>query len=199
MTSTLSPAEIYRRSFTFIQEKMGLDNSLKSSIITRVVHATADFEIGKSMVFSSSFEDSLSAIEEGSIAIADINMVMSGISRYNNKKCYIGDNDIIREAKRTGISRSYLSMSRACRDNPEAIYVIGDAPTALEALIDSIDAGICFPRLVIGVPVGFVSALEMKSRLLAFQGNFITNISNKGGSAVAASIFNAMVAHLHVY
>ncbi len=199
MSNTLSPTEIYRRSFTFIKEKMELDNSLKSSIITRVVHATADFDIGKSLVFSPSFEDSLSAIKEGARVIADINMVMSGISGYYNKKCYIGDKDIISESKRSGISRSYLSISRSCRENPDSIYVIGDAPTALEALINSINAGVCFPKLIIGVPVGFVSALETKSRLLAFRGNFITNLSNKGGSAVAAAIFNAMVAYINVY
>jgi len=199
MLNTLSPAEIYRQSFTFIRKKMGLDNSLKSDIITRVVHATADFDIGKTLVFSSSFEDSLPAIENKMQVITDINMVMAGISKYPNKKCYIGDNDVISESKHTGISRSYLSISRACRENPDSIYIIGDAPTALTALMESINSGICFPELIIGVPVGFVSALETKSRLLGFRGNFITNLSNKGGSAVAAAIFNAMVAYTNVH
>ena len=85
MTGTLNPGEIYRQSFSFIKETMGLDDSLKSSIITRVVHATADFEIGKSLVFSASFEDALHYIETGVTAITDINMVLSGISSYPNK------------------------------------------------------------------------------------------------------------------
>jgi precorrin-8X/cobalt-precorrin-8 methylmutase len=178
---------------------MGLDNSLKSDIITRVVHATADFDIGRTLIFSSLFENSLSAIVNKMKVITDINMVMAGISRYPDKKCYIGDKDIISESKRTGISRSYLSISKACRENPGTIYIIGDAPTALTALLESINNGICFPELIIGVPVGFVSALETKSRLLAFRGNFITNLSNKGGSAVAAAIFNAMVAYTNVH
>ncbi|WP_298407647.1 precorrin-8X methylmutase [Ferroplasma sp.] len=199
MTGTLNPGEIYRQSFSFIKETIGLDNSLKSSIITRVVHATADFEIGKSLVFSASFEDALHYIETGVTAITDINMVLSGISSYPNKKCYIRNADVVTESRNTGISRSYISMRKACLENPESIFIVGDAPTALEALLESVDKGICFPGLIVGVPVGFVSALEVKSRLLGFNGNFITNLSNKGGSAVAAAIFNAMVAYLNVH
>ncbi|WP_337860842.1 precorrin-8X methylmutase [Ferroplasma sp.] len=199
MTNILKPSEIYNRSFTFIREKMGLGNSLKDEIITRVVHATADFEIGKSLIFSSSFMDSLPYIKGKLQVITDINMVLSGISRYPNKKCYINDSAIILRSYNTGISRSYLSMKKACEENPGAIYIIGDAPTALSAILESIKNGICFPELIIGVPVGFVSALEEKSRLLSFNGNFITNLSNKGGSAVAAAIFNAIMAYSNVY
>jgi precorrin-8X/cobalt-precorrin-8 methylmutase len=199
MFYTLNPSEIYRQSFDLIREKLGLDSSLKSDIITRVVHATADFEIGKSLVFSSSFMDSLKYINNKLKVITDINMVMAGISKYANKKCYINDSGIISMSRDTGISRSYLSMKKACKENPDALYIIGDAPTALYAVLESIHEGICSPELIIAVPVGFVSALEAKSKLLSYKGNFITNMSNKGGSAVAAAIFNAMMAYSNVY
>jgi precorrin-8X/cobalt-precorrin-8 methylmutase len=199
MINTLRPSEIYSQSFSFIKMKMGLDDSLKSSIIIRVVHATADFEIGRSLVFSSSFSDSIESIKKGETVITDINMVMAGISRYPNKKCYINNRDVIEESSNTGVSRSFISIKKACRENPEAIYVIGDAPTALSGVLQSVEAGICKPKLIIGVPVGFVSSLETKSRLLSYSGSFVTNLNNKGGSAVASAIFNAMEAYSHVH
>lgn len=199
MASSMSPAEIYMRSFTYIKEQMNLDNSLKSDIIVRVVHATADFELGKSLVFSRFFNNAIEYMKSGGKVITDINMVYAGIPRHNNRECFINDPDVITEARNTGSSRSYVAMKKACRKYPDAIYLIGDAPTALYSLLEAVEEGLCMPELIIGVPVGFVSALESKSKLLSFRGNFITNISRKGGSAVAAAIFNAMEAYVNVY
>ena len=199
MDGTMNPSEIYSRSFAYIRSEMGLDRSLKSDIIVRTVHATADFDIGKSLVFSRYFEDSLQYIRDGKMVITDINMVYAGIPGHSKRKCFINDLDVIEEAKNSGLSRSYISIKKACREYPDAVYIIGDAPTALLSLLESVDRESCYPELIIGVPVGFVSALESKSKLLAFKGNFITNLSRKGGSAVAAAIFNAMEAYIHVY
>ncbi|WMT52217.1 MAG: precorrin-8X methylmutase [Ferroplasma sp.] len=199
MDGTLSPSEIYSRSFSYIRSEMGLDRSLKSDIIVRTVHATADFDIGRSLVFSRYFESSLEYIRNGGMVITDINMVYAGIPRHARRKCFINDHDVIENAKNRGLSRSYLSIKKACREYPDALYIIGDAPTALLSLLETVHEGSCKPELIIGVPVGFVSALESKSKLLSFNGNFITNLSMKGGSAVAAAIFNAMEAYKNVY
>ncbi|MCL4453794.1 precorrin-8X methylmutase [Ferroplasma sp.] len=199
MDGTMNPSEIYSRSFSYIRSEMGLDRSLKSDIIVRTVHATADFDIGKSLVFSRHFENSLGYIRNGGMVITDINMVYAGIPRHARRKCFINDHDVIENAKNSGLSRSYLAIKKACREYPDGVYIIGDAPTALLSLLESVDDGSCNPELIIGVPVGFVSALESKSKLLSFNGNFITNLSRKGGSAVAAAIFNAMEAYENVY
>jgi precorrin-8X/cobalt-precorrin-8 methylmutase len=199
MNGTMNPLEIYSRSFSYIRNEMGLDRSLKSDIIVRTVHATADFDIGKSLVFSRYFENSIEYIRNGGMVITDISMVYAGIPRHQNRKCFINDPEIREEAKNSGLSRSYISIKKACREYPDAVYIIGDAPTALLSLLESVEDGSCNPELIIGVPVGFVSALESKSKLLAFKGNFITNLSRKGGSAVAAAIFNAMEAYRNVY
>jgi precorrin-8X/cobalt-precorrin-8 methylmutase len=84
-------------------------------------------------------------------------------------------------------------MEVAVRDCGESVFVIGNAPTALEALLDRIDSGDAAPALVIGMPVGFVGASEAKERLQAQSAvPYITVSGRKGGSALAASCLNAL-------
>ncbi len=199
MVPQLSPENIYNESFNYIRNTLKLDRSLKSDIIVRSIHATADFDIGKSLVFSHNFESAISYFNNEIPIITDINMVKSGITSYKNIKCYITDSEIKNKSKETGISRSYLAMKKACLLNPNGIFVVGDAPTALFAIIDSIKDGICNPAFITAVPVGFVSALESKSKLIAWNGNYITNISRKGGSAVACAIINAIIRYKNVH
>jgi precorrin-8X/cobalt-precorrin-8 methylmutase len=73
------------------------------------------------------------------------------------------------------------------------IVAIGNAPTALYETIKMVKEGIAKPALIIGVPVGFVSAIESKKELAMMNIPFITNKGRKGGSAVASSIVNAIM------
>ena len=85
-----------------------------------------------------------------------------------------------------------MSMRIAASDMNGGVVVIGNAPTALLEVIKMIREGITKPALVIGIPVGFVSAAESKEELQTVSIPFITNIGRKGGSSCAASIVNAL-------
>jgi precorrin-8X/cobalt-precorrin-8 methylmutase len=93
-----------------------------------------------------------------------------------------------------GMTLSARAMALAGQHHPDgAIFVIGCAPTALEQLLDLVEAGLVRPAIVVGVPVGFVGAAEAKERLRSFGGlASISNVGERGGSAVAAAIVNAL-------
>jgi precorrin-8X/cobalt-precorrin-8 methylmutase len=89
-------------------------------------------------------------------------------------------------------------MRNLAQEMNGGIIVIGNAPTALHEVISMINEKITIPSLVIGVPVGFVSAVESKIELSKSGIPHITNIGRKGGSSVASSITNAlMLLYLH--
>ncbi|KPV46041.1 hypothetical protein SE19_07280 [Acidiplasma aeolicum] len=196
MVYILNPEEIYSKSFGIIKNIMGLDDSLKSKIIIRAAHATGDIDAARSIIFSENFEDGL--FDQNYNIVTDINMVKYGIGS-NKTYCHINDDDVIESSKSMHISRSYIAIKKACREMPEAVYVIGDAPTALISIIEEINNKKCNPHMVIGVPVGFVSALESKQLLLKVKIPFITNLSIKGGSAMGAAIANAILSDKNVH
>jgi precorrin-8X/cobalt-precorrin-8 methylmutase len=85
-------------------------------------------------------------------------------------------------------------MRRAAKDMDGGIIVIGNAPTALYEVINMAREGITKPALVIGMPVGFVSAVESKEELAKMNNlPFITNVGRKGGSSAVSSIMNAIM------
>ena len=84
-------------------------------------------------------------------------------------------------------------MEKAAGLDRPLIFVIGNAPTALLKLRELIDAGAVSPRLVIGVPVGFVNILEAKDAILQTSVPHIVAKGRKGGSTVAAAIVNALM------
>jgi len=75
-----------------------------------------------------------------------------------------------------------------------AVVAIGNAPTALFQLMGMVDRGEVKPALIIGVPVGFIGALESKQVLSAKPYPHITNLSERGGSPIAAAIVNGLLA-----
>ena len=86
-----------------------------------------------------------------------------------------------------------MSVEEAVRQTPEAVFAVGNAPTALIRLCELIDEGRARPQLVIGVPVGFVNVIESKERLLRTQVPYIAALGRKGGSTVACAIVNALL------
>ena len=197
MIKILNPEEIYKKSFDIIREQLNLDNSLKSNIIVRVIHATADYDIGKSLMFGNNPGKAINNLKNNITIITDINMVKSGITGYKNVKCFINDTDIIEKSKNSKISRSYLAIKKAVKLYNDAIFVIGDAPTALLSLIEEIENNNCKPSLVIGVPVGFVNAIESKYKLLKINYPFITNTAKKGGTPTAVAIINELIKNVY--
>ena len=107
--------------------------------------------------------------------------------------CYISDKSLANEARKFNKTRSEMAMRRAANEMNGGIVAIGNAPTALYETINMIREDIAKPALVIGIPVGFVSATESKDELMKINIPFITNVGRKGGSPAASSILNAIL------
>jgi precorrin-8X/cobalt-precorrin-8 methylmutase len=107
--------------------------------------------------------------------------------------CYISDAKVADEAKKLGKTRSEMALRRAAKEMDGGIVVIGNAPTALYEVIAMVKEGAARPALVVGIPVGFVSAPESKEELARTEIPYITNVGRKGGSPAASSIVNAIL------
>lgn len=198
---TVQPQEIEERSFEIIAEELGphpfTDEQFK--VVQRIIHASADFELGRNVVFHPhAVQAGIQAIRSGKLVVADVQMVQVGISKGRiekfggDVKVYISDKDVMEEAKRLNTTRAIISIRKAIREAEGGIFAIGNAPTALLELIRLIKEGEAKPGLVVGMPVGFVSAAESKEELAKLDVPFITNIGRKGGSPVTVAAVNAI-------
>ena len=95
-------------------------------------------------------------------------------------------------AKKAGKTRAQMSMRFAEKEINGGIVVVGNAPTALLEVMEMVKEGLVKPALVIGIPVGFVSAVESKDELSKTDIPFITIIGRIGGSPCASAIVNAL-------
>jgi len=201
----LKPAEIEKRSFEIISEETDLGDIPEDRlpVVKRVIHTTADFEFRSSLVFHpDAVKAGLAAIRAGKDILTDVEMVRAGINkrlleRWGGKVvCGIQESGV-RSQESGEKTRAEMGIERTLQKNNNiGIIAIGNAPTALLKVIDlflnsellTLDS-----KLVVGVPVGFVKALESKALLAGQRFPFITNISRKGGSPVAAAIVNALL------
>ena len=170
-------------------------------IVRRIIHATADFDFaGKNKIIfhKDAITSGTSALKNGCSIITDVNGVIGGLNKLtpkdfgNNIICNISDPSLAERAKQENKTRAQMSMRIAASDMNDGVVVIGNAPTALLEVIKMISEGVTKPALVVGIPVGFVSAAESKEELQTIDVPFITNTGRKGGSSCAASIVNAL-------
>jgi precorrin-8X/cobalt-precorrin-8 methylmutase len=161
------------------------------AVVERVIHASADPEYAASTVVDVGAVDAgVHALRAGAPVLCDVEMVRSGI-RGVATECLLADNA---SADPDGPTRAALGMRAAAARHPTgAVVVVGCAPTALDELLDLATRGEFAPALVVALPVGFVGAAESKTRLRASGLSAISNIGEKGGSAVAAAAVNALV------
>jgi precorrin-8X/cobalt-precorrin-8 methylmutase len=195
---------IEQESMRIIDERLGPPDGLgftatELSVVKRVIHATADFDFKEIMRFSpGAVKAGVSALAGGCNIITDVKMVRSGVPARRLKPfgaelfCFSSDPDVIRAAADRGITRTAASMRKAAVLMNGAIVAVGNAPTALRELLALIKRSAAAPALVVGVPVGFVGAAEAKEELRGSGIEYITSVGNKGGSAVAAAIVNAI-------
>ena len=160
------------------------------AVVERVIHASADPEYAASTVVDVAAVDAgMHALRAGAPVLCDVEMVRSGI-RGVATECRLAG----ASAEPDGSTRAALGMRSAAARHPTgAVVVVGCAPTALDEVLDLATRGEFAPALVIGLPVGFVGAAESKARLRASGLPAISNIGDKGGSAVAAAAVNALV------
>lgn len=196
--------DIEKKSFEIIDSEIGSHNynELQWAIVRRVIHATADFDFagkGKILFHEKALESVFDAIKDKCTIVTDVDMVLAAINKKSladlglKTACYISDSKVAEEARRSGRTRSETAMRRAARDMDGGIVTIGNAPTALYEVINMIREGASKPALVVGIPVGFVSAPESKEELAKTDVPFITNVGRKGGSPAASSIMNAIL------
>lgn len=167
---------------------------LARAVLERVVHASADLDYAADLVVADEgvLAGAAQALREGVAVVADVAMVAAGITR-RSAVCRIADPRAAELAGAAGITRSAAALRlSAAEAGPGAIYVIGCAPTALFEVIEHAEQ--YRPRLVIGLPVGFVGAVESK-RALRERPDLpsVSNRGGKGGSAVAAAALNALL------
>jgi len=201
----LKPEDIERKSFEILSQEADLSGLPVEQlpIVKRVIHATADFEFKNTLMFHpDAIKTGIDAIKAGKNILTDIEMVRTGIIKrwlepFGGKViCNINDEDVIRLSNETGKTRSEIALEKALQENNNiGIIAIGNAPTALLRVIDLFNQSLIpIPKpLIIGVPVGFVKALESKVLLATQKFPFITNLSRKGGTPVAVAIVNALL------
>ena len=176
-------------------------NEQEWPIVRRVIHSTADFDFArdnKIIFHKDAVQSALAGLKNGCSIIVDVNGIIGLMNKQNPKDfgnsvvCNISEPSLMEEAKKQGKTRAEMSMRVAKEDMNDGIVVIGNAPTALLEVMDMIMEGITKPALVIGIPVGFVSAVESKDALAKMDIPFITNLGRKGGSPCASAIVNAL-------
>ena len=174
----LPPMEIEKESFRIITAELG-DRPLdpeQAPIIKRVIHTTADFDYADNLYFSpDAVALGKAAIQDGATVVTDTQMALAGINK--------------RTLGRFGCE---ASMDKAARLGDDVIFAVGNAPTALIRIRELIDGGYR-PRLVIGVPVGFVNVVASKELIMETDVPCIVARGRKGGSNVAACIVNALL------
>jgi precorrin-8X/cobalt-precorrin-8 methylmutase len=171
-------------------------------IVRRVIHATADFEFKTLMRLSPEAVDSgIAALHKGCPIVCDVKMIIAGLNEERLRSygcathCFISDEDVIAEAKAKNSTRAIEAMRKAHRLGliNDGIVAIGNAPTALIELCRLVNEEGARPALVVGVPVGFVSAAESKEAALATAAPHIVARGRKGGSTIAVAIIHALL------
>ena len=201
---TVRPEEIEKRSFAIIEEELAqggirLDAD-NAPVIMRCIHASADFDYAKTLVFSPDAVHVMKAlILEGADIVTDTNMALAGINKKKlaafggESHCFMADPEVAAEASARGVTRAVVSMERAAGLPKKVIFAVGNAPTALIRLHELMEEGRYTPAFVIGVPVGFVNVVQAKELFIDSGIPGIINRGRKGGSSIAAAIVNAVL------
>jgi precorrin-8X/cobalt-precorrin-8 methylmutase len=183
---------IEARSYEILRSRVDLSARppLWRAVAERVIHASADPAYADDLI---ALEEHLrrgrAALRRGAPIVADVAMVAAGITT-REVVCRIADPAAARLAATAGLTRSAAAVRLARAEvGAGAVWVVGCAPTALTEII----AGDVAPALVIGLPVGFVGAAEAKLALRDSDLPALSNVSEKGGSAIAAAALNALL------
>ncbi len=202
----MSGDDIERKSFEIIDREVGSKQYPEKewAIIRRIIHTTADCEIGKDVCFSkNAVEAGITALRKPSGIYVDSNMIRSGLSMARLKSvsdlynpdhvhCHVADADVAEAARADGLPRSLHAVRKASGMIDGSIVAIGNAPVALLELNRMIIEGEAMPALVVGMPVGFVHVIESKNELMSLPVEYIAIRGRRGGSPLAVSVIHAL-------
>ena len=200
------PDDIYRQSFVTVREEANLSgmSAGEQAVAIRLIHACGMVDIIDDLELSHrAVETGADALARGCSIFCDVEMVRSGIIEgrlpaHNPIVCTLNDGRVPGHAKHITNTRSAAAVDYWGDDLGGSIVVIGNAPTALFRLLERLDDGAPKPALVIGIPVGFVGAVESKQALANYSSDlpFITVHGRRGGSAMASATLNALAGGL---
>ena len=183
---------IETESYRILRELVDLSDlgPLSRAVAERIIHASADLEYADSLVLNETdLRGGLEALRRGAPVVADVGMVAAGITA-REALCFISDPRTRELSESLAMTLSAAGFRVAAEEvGSGAVWVVGNAPTALFELLE-LDVE---PALVVGVPVGFVGAAESKEKLVESGLLAVTNRGPKGGSAVAAAALNALL------
>lgn len=200
------PAEIYRQSFATIaaEADLGCFSDVEQAVAIRLIHACGMVDVVNDVEMSKgAAEAGMEALAAGAPVICDVEMVRHGIIRSllpagHNVECMLNDEAAFTFAKSLQTTRSAGGIEAARTLLPGSVLVVGNAPTALFHVLEMMEGGMKPPSLIVGIPVGFVGAVESKQALAANGSglNFITVHGRRGGSAMASAVVNALATRL---
>jgi precorrin-8X/cobalt-precorrin-8 methylmutase len=195
-------AAIYQRSFAIIRAEADLSrfSHAEADVAVRMLHACGVVEIAKNIVFADGVVTAArKALHAGAAILCDSEMVSHGVTRArlparNAVICTLRDPAVPGLAEKRGTTRSAAALELWLDRLEGAVVAIGNAPTALFRLLEMLDGGAPRPAAILGIPVGFVGAVESKEALIANPRGvpFIAVRGRVGGSAMTAAAVNAL-------
>ncbi len=199
--------DIMIRSFRTIEKELkNQDIPLdKKWALLHAIHTTADFDMENVLRVDDNAVSTLyEKLSSGAVRtiITDVTMAASGIRKGALQrmglevKCYLQDEKTVALAAEKGITRTQAGIRIAVSEHPDALFVFGNAPTALMELCDLIRKGKATPAGIIAAPVGFVHVQESKHMVKPFTSipKLIVE-GRKGGSNLAATLTNAILCY----
>jgi len=193
-------AEIYRQSFATIRAEADLSAfpADVAQVVVRMIHACGQVDLTGDVAFSPAVvERAREALDAGAPVLCDAQMVASGVTRRrlpkdNDVVCTLNDPRTPDLARELGTTRTAAAMHLWGDRLEGAVVAIGNAPTALFHLLEMVADGAPRPAAVIGIPVGFIGAVESKEALAASDLEFLVVRGRRGGSAITAAAVNAI-------
>jgi precorrin-8X/cobalt-precorrin-8 methylmutase len=193
-------AEIYRRSFATIRAEADLSGlpADVAAVAVRMIHACGMVDLVADIGFSPGVVTAArKALLGGAPILCDAEMVASGVTRRrlpagNEVNCTLRDPSVPALAASLGTTRSAAALDLWGDRLDGAVVAIGNAPTALFRLLESVEAGWPRPAAILGIPVGFIGAAESKEALAASGLEHLIVRGRRGGSAITAAAINAL-------
>lgn len=203
MYQHVPPEEIEARSLAIIDMEVAEPRPFSGDewvIARRMVHTTADFDLLAQIRFHPlAVSAGIEALLAKADIVTDTQMALAGIPTRRLEplgckvRCLMDDPRVAKRAKAEGVTRAWAAVDEVMAHGGADVFVIGNAPTALVRLLNWMEQGARPPKLIIGMPVGFVNASESKDMLMAQDVvPYVTIAGRKGGSALAASVVNAL-------
>lgn len=194
-------AAIYRQSFATIRDEADLSAFAPdvATVVVRMIHACGQTDLPADVVATDGVVVAArAALAAGAPILCDASMVAAGVTRKrlpadNDVVCHLGEPGLPALADERGTTRTAAALQYWLPRLEGSVVAIGNAPTALFALLDLIDEGAPRPAAIVGAPVGFVGAAESCAALAERTDlEFITVTGRRGGSAITAAALNAL-------